>query len=71
VLIRLLLRLVALWLRLVTLGCALVALGYAWLRFGSALVGVVRLLIVRFIGFLMIVDNIDLIDSVVFRSCEP
>jgi hypothetical protein len=35
------------------------------------LVGAVRLLIVRFIGFLMIVDNIDLIDSVVFRSCEP
>jgi hypothetical protein len=27
--------------------------------------------IVRFIGFLIIVDNINLIDSVVFRSCEP
>jgi hypothetical protein len=49
--------LVALWLRLV-------ALGYA-------LVGVVRLLIVRFIGFLIIVDNINLIDSIVFYSYKP
>jgi hypothetical protein len=35
------------------------------------LVGAVRLLIIRFTGFLIIVDNIDLINSIVFRSYKP